>query len=85
MLILDDYHLIGAPAIHSAIAFLLEHLPENMHIVIGSRSDPPLPLARLRARGQLLELRAADLRFTADETALLPERGDAARSVARDG
>ncbi|CAG0926356.1 serine/threonine-protein kinase PknK [Thermoflexales bacterium] len=70
VLILDDYHLISAPAVHSAIAFLLEHLPENMHIVIGSRSDPPLPLARLRARGQLLELRAADLRFTADETAL---------------
>jgi LuxR family maltose regulon positive regulatory protein len=70
VLILDDYHLIGAPAIHSAVAFLLEHLPQNMHIVIGSRSDPPLPLARLRARAQLLELRAADLRFTADETAL---------------
>jgi LuxR family maltose regulon positive regulatory protein len=70
VLILDDYHLISAPAIHSALAFLLEHLPENMHIVIGSRSDPPLPLARLRARGQLLELRAVDLRFTAAETAL---------------
>jgi LuxR family maltose regulon positive regulatory protein len=70
VLILDDYHLIGAPAIHSAVAFLLEHLPDNMHIVIGSRSDPPLPLARLRARGQLLELRAADLRFTVNETAL---------------
>ena len=70
VLILDDYHLISAPAIHSAMAFLLERLPENMHVVIGSRSDPPLPLARLRARGQLLELRAADLRFTANETAL---------------
>ena len=69
VLILDDYHLIGAPAIHSGLAFLLAHLPQNMHIVIGSRADPPLPLARLRARGQLLELRAADLRFTADETA----------------
>jgi len=68
-LILDDYHLIGAPAVHSAIAFLLEHLPENLHIAIGSRSDPPLPMARLRARGRLLEVRAADLRFTADETA----------------
>ena len=67
-LILDDYHQIGAPAIHSAFAFLLEHLPENMHIVLGSRSDPPLPLARLRVQGQLLELRAADLRFTPDET-----------------
>ena len=69
MLILDDYHLIGAPAIHSAIAFLLERLPENMRLAIGSRADPPLPLARLRARGRLLEIRAADLRFTADETA----------------
>jgi LuxR family maltose regulon positive regulatory protein len=70
VLILDDYHLIGAPAIHSALAFLLEHLPENMHIAIGSRSDPPLQLARLRVRGQLLEIRAADLRFTTGETAL---------------
>ena len=69
LLILDDYHLIGSPAVHSAIAFLLERLPENLHIGIGSRSDPPLPLARLRARGRLLEVRAADLRFTVDETA----------------
>jgi LuxR family maltose regulon positive regulatory protein len=69
VLILDDYHLITSPAIHSAIAFLLEHLPENMCVVIGSRSDPPLPLARLRARGQLLEIRAVGLRFTLDETA----------------
>lgn len=67
-LILDDYHLISAPAIHSALAFLLEHLPENMRIFLGSRSDPPLSLARLRARGQLLEIRAADLRFTQAET-----------------
>jgi LuxR family maltose regulon positive regulatory protein len=69
VMILDDYHLISAPAIHSAISFLLEHLPEKMHIAIGSRSDPPLPLARLRARGKLLEMRAADLRFSPDETA----------------
>jgi LuxR family maltose regulon positive regulatory protein len=68
VLILDDYHLIGAPAIHTAMAFLLEHLPENMHVAIGSRSDPPLHLARLRARGQLLEIRAADLRFIEAET-----------------
>ena len=68
VLILDDYHLISAPAIHSALAFLLERLPENMRVVIGSRSDPPLPLARLRARGQLLELRTADMRFTEAET-----------------
>lgn len=68
-LILDDYHLIGSPAIHSAVAFLLEHLPENLRVAIGSRSDPPLPIARLRARGRLTEIRAASLRFTADETA----------------
>ena len=68
ILILDDYHLISAPAIHSMIAYLIEHLPGNMHIAIGSRSDPPLPLARLRARGQLLELRADNLRFSLDET-----------------
>ena len=67
VLILDDYHLISTPAIHSGIAFLLEHLPAKMHVVIGSRSDPPLSLARLRVRRQLLELRAADLRFTAAE------------------
>ena len=83
VLILDDYHLIGAPAVHSAIAYLLEHLPENMRIAIGSRSDPPLPLARLRARGQLFEIRTADLRFTADETGNFPERCDAARTIAR--
>jgi len=69
VLILDDYHLISNPAIHSVLAFLLERLPENLHIAIGSRSDPPLTLARLRARGHLLEVRTADLRFTAGETA----------------
>jgi len=69
VLILDDYHLIGSPAIHSALVYLLEHLPQNLRLAIGSRSDPPLPLARLRARGQLLELRTSGLRFQADETA----------------
>jgi LuxR family maltose regulon positive regulatory protein len=69
VLILDDYHLIGSPLIHSALAYLLEHLPENLHIAIGSRSDPALPLARLRASGQMLEIRTARLRFTMDETA----------------
>ncbi len=67
VLIFDDYHVITTPAIHSGVAFLLEHLPANLHVVIGSRSDPPLGLARLRARRQLLELRAAALRFTAAE------------------
>jgi LuxR family maltose regulon positive regulatory protein len=69
VLVLDDYHLITTQAIHDTLAFLLDHLPENVHLVIATRSDPPLHLARLRARGQLLELRQADLRFTAGETA----------------
>jgi LuxR family maltose regulon positive regulatory protein len=69
VLILDDYHVIDAQAIHSGVTFLLDHLPPQMHLVIASRSDPPLPLARQRARGELTELRAADLRFTPDEAA----------------
>ena len=68
-LILDDYHVVDAQPIHNAITFLLDHLPPRMHLVIASRSDPPLPLARLRARGEVTELRAADLRFTPDEAA----------------
>jgi LuxR family maltose regulon positive regulatory protein len=67
VLVLDDYHTIKSRAIHDAVAFLLDHLPGNMHLVITTRADPPLPLARLRGRGQLAELRQADLRFTADE------------------
>ena len=67
MLVLDDYHLIDAQPIHQAIGFLLDHLPPQLHLVIASRADPSLPLSRLRARGQLAELRAVDLRFTADE------------------
>ncbi|HET7271561.1 MAG TPA: hypothetical protein VFI90_10810, partial [Rubrobacter sp.] len=65
--VLDDYHVIEAQPIQGAIAFLLEHMSPQMHLVIASRTDPPLPLARLRARGQMTELRAADLRFTAEE------------------
>jgi LuxR family maltose regulon positive regulatory protein len=68
-LVLDDYHVIKAQPIHDGIAFLLDHLPPQMHLVIACRSDPPLSLARLRGRGQLVELRAADLRFTPDEVA----------------
>lgn len=67
ILILDDYQLIEAQLIHNALGFLLDHLPSNMHLVIASRSDPPLHLARLRGRGQLMELRLNELRFTADE------------------
>jgi LuxR family maltose regulon positive regulatory protein len=66
-LVLDDYHVIHNEAIHRTVLFLIEHLPAHLRLVIASRSDPPLALARLRARGQLRELRAADLRFTAEE------------------
>src|SRR5438105_7005612 len=69
VLVLDDYHLITAPPIHQGIAFLLDHLPPQLHLVIAGRVDPPLPLSRLRGRAEMAELRAADLRFTADESA----------------
>lgn len=68
ILVLDDYHVIEAPAIHQALTFLLERLPPQLHLVLTSRVNPPLPLARLRGRGELTELRAADLRFTPAET-----------------
>ena len=71
LLVLDDYHLIDAGQVHEPLVFLLEHLPPGVHLVLASRSDPPLPLARLRAGGQLAELRAGDLRFTAEEAAAL--------------
>jgi LuxR family maltose regulon positive regulatory protein len=70
ILVLDDYHVVEAPPIHQAVGFLLDHLPPALHIVIATREDPPLPLARLRARGQVAELRAEQLRFTADEAAV---------------
>ena len=69
VLVLDDYHLIEAQPIHDALTFLLRHLPPQMHLVISTREDPPLPLARLRARGQLTEVRVTDLRFTPSEAA----------------
>jgi LuxR family maltose regulon positive regulatory protein len=69
ILMLDDYHLIDSQPVHYAVAFLLDHQPPNMHLVITSRADPPLPLSRLRGRGQLTELRAPDLRFAPDEAA----------------
>ena len=69
VLVLDDYHAISAPAIHTALTFFVDHLPPHVHLVLTSRNDPPLPLARLRARGQLTELRVADLRFTLEEAA----------------
>jgi len=69
ILVLDDYHLIDSKPVDYALTFLLEHLPPQMHLVIATREDPHLPLARLRARSQLAELRVADLRFTASEAA----------------
>ena len=68
-LVLDDYHLIESQGVHDSLTYLLDHLPPQMHLVISCRAEPPLPLARLRGRGQLAELRPADLRFTRDEIA----------------
>src|SRR3954452_696405 len=64
---LDDYHVVDATAVHEAVTFLLDNLPPQVTLAMTTRADPPLPLARLRARGELVEVRAADLRFTADE------------------
>ena len=68
MLILDDYHVIRNPVVHELLTTLLENLPPRMRVVIASRITPVLPLARWRARNQLLELRAGDLRFSTEET-----------------
>ncbi len=67
LMVLDDYQFINNPAIHDGITFLLEQLPDKVHVVISTRSDPPIPLSRLRARGQLSEIREGDLRFTTVE------------------
>jgi LuxR family transcriptional regulator, maltose regulon positive regulatory protein len=67
LLVLDDYHVIEAQPVDQALTFVLEHLPPQLHLVLATREDPHLPLARLRAQGQLSELRAADLRFTPEE------------------
>ncbi len=69
LLVLDDYHCITNQAVHDSVSFLLDHCPRTFHMAIATRSDPPLPLARLRARGQMAELRSADLRFTDTEAA----------------
>lgn len=86
-LVLDDYHVIDHKEIESGLAFLIEHLPPHIHVVLSTRADPALPLARLRASGELVEVRSADLRFTAEEaSAYLNEAmglGLAAGDVAR--
>src|SRR5664279_2690495 len=69
VLVLDDYHVIDSRDVQDGMAFLLDHLPPQIHLVIAGRADPTLPLARLRGRGELVEIRAADLRFTPDEAA----------------
>lgn len=68
VLVLDDYHMIDDDEIHQAMNFLLEHLPPNLHVVLTCRSDPPLSLSRFRARGEMADVRADELRFTGDET-----------------
>jgi LuxR family maltose regulon positive regulatory protein len=81
LLVLDDYHLISAEPVHDAVAFLLDHLPpppQGLHLVIATRADPPLPLVRMRARGELAELRLIDLRFSVDESAAFLRRTAAA-------
>ena len=67
LLVLDDYHAIVEPDVHEAMTFLLDHLPEQLHLMVATRSDPPFPLSRLRSRGQLTEVRAAGLRFAPEE------------------
>jgi LuxR family transcriptional regulator, maltose regulon positive regulatory protein len=69
-LVMDDYHLADGPDIRAGMTFLLEHLPPQVHVVISTRADPALPLARLRARGELVEVRASDLRFSGEEAAV---------------
>ena len=71
VLVLDDYHLIESQAVHASVLFLLEHPPDELSLAIACRADPPLPLARLRARGELAELRSGELRFTLEEAAAL--------------
>ncbi len=67
LVVLDDYHVIEAAEIHEGLSYLVDHLPPHVHLVLATRADPPLPLARLRARGKLVEVRAGDLRFTREE------------------
>ena len=85
LLVLDDYHVISSPLVHESLGFLLEHRPPGLQLALTSRSDPPLALARLRARGQLTELRAAELRFTPPEAAALLQQVAAGPGGARPG
>ena len=85
VIVLDDYHLIESRTIHEALAFLIEHLPPQVHLVISTRADPPLPLSRLRARGEMAELRCtSDLRFTTEETTAFLEKAVGSRLSAEE-
>ena len=84
VLVLDDYHVIDAGEVQDQMAFLLDHLPAGLHVVIASRADPALPLARWRARGELAEIRAAELRFTPGEAAAYLTEMMGLRLTARD-
>ena len=75
-LVLDDYHLVTNQDIGRGLSFLVEHLPPHVHVVLSTRADPDLPLARWRVRGELVEIRAADLRFSSERGRCLPRRGD---------
>jgi LuxR family maltose regulon positive regulatory protein len=83
LLVLDDYQMVSSHLVHESLGFLLEHRPPELHLALTSRSDPPLALARLRAGGQLTELRAADLKFTTDEAAALLRQAAATPGEAR--
>ena len=85
LLVLDDYHVISSQLVHESLGFLLQHQPPGLYLALTSRSDPPLALARLRARGQLTELRASELCFTADEAAALLQQVAGAPGGARPG
>ncbi|MGY1642615.1 LuxR C-terminal-related transcriptional regulator [Geodermatophilus sp. SYSU D00703] len=74
VLVLDDYHVLGSPPVHRSVAALLDHAPGTLHLVVISRTDPPLSLSRLRVAGNLVEIRAEQLRFTAEEAARMLDR-----------
>ncbi len=83
-LVLDDYHLVDSHEVDQGLTFLLDHLPPHVHVVLSTRSDPDLPLSRMRVRGELVEIRAADLRFTVDEAAAYLEEATGLHLTARD-
>ena len=84
VVILDDYHTIASPAVHAAATFLLDSLPRRIHLVVATRADPPLPLARLRSRGQLVEIRGEALRFTLEEASAFLDQTMGLRLSAED-